>query len=225
MNPPSDVGLRELGNVQASLDYVLKHNPSETDRILDVGCNYGSLLNRLHERGYVDVYGVDVSTGHIDAGRDHYPSIAERIQAYEGTHLPFADEHFDIVVLFDVLEHIPDVDRFLAEEVRRVLRGSGRFLFQTPNKFFNVPWEILKSRSLVKYREFHCSLQTYSSLKQLLRRCGFVGVVLERHGLLSEYKRRKARKVLGVPGLLALHASSCLPCRFSPNLWGYCRKA
>ena len=86
--------------------------------------------------------------------------------------MPLKILFFDIVLSFDVLEHIPDVDAHLSE-ARRVLKSNGFYLFQTPNKLTNVPFEIIKNRSLTKHKEHHCSLQTFWSLKRLLAAHGF----------------------------------------------------
>ena len=86
--------------------------------------------------------------------------------------MPLKDLFSDIVLSFYVLEHIPDADAHLSE-VRRVLKLGGFYLFQTPNKLTNVPFEIIKNGSLTKHKEHHCSLQTFGSLKRLLVAHGF----------------------------------------------------
>src|SRR5918911_727457 len=86
--------------------------------------------------------------------------------------LPFPNASFDIVVSFDVLEHIPDTDAHLAE-VSRVLRPGGAYLIQTPNKWMNVIFETIRWRSFTKFREDHCSLHTLGELVARLDRHGF----------------------------------------------------
>ena len=62
-------------------------------------------------------------------------SNAEGLRNEDATRLTFADASFDLVMSFEVLEHIPDYLAAL-REVRRVLRPGGRFYFTAP---FN-PW-------------------------------------------------------------------------------------
>jgi ubiquinone/menaquinone biosynthesis C-methylase UbiE len=112
--------------------------------------------------------------------------------------MPIKDSFFDIVLSFDVLEHIPDVDAHLSE-VRRVLKPGGFYLFQTPNKLTNVPFEILKNRSLTKHKTYHCSLQTFWSLKGLLVTHGFEFRFIK-IPVMNEFMERKVARVLGRAG-------------------------
>ena len=69
---------------------------------------------------------------------------------------------------------------FIREEVRRVLKEHGILLFQTPNKYINIPWEIFIHKSLHKYKEYHVSLQSCRSLISLLENSGFDEIVIEK---------------------------------------------
>ena len=58
--------------------------------------------------------------------------------------LPFADESFDYVVSFQVIEHIDD-DKEFVREIHRVLRKGGKFIVTTPNRPMSLtrnPWHI-----------------------------------------------------------------------------------
>ena len=58
--------------------------------------------------------------------------------------LPFADNTFDYVVSFQVIEHIPN-DRAFVAEVLRVLRHGGKFIVSTPNRPMSLtrnPWHV-----------------------------------------------------------------------------------
>ncbi len=54
---------------------------------------------------------------------------------YEGTHLPFADAFFDLVVSFAVLEHVHD-ERDALREISRVLKPGGELVLSVPNKWW-----------------------------------------------------------------------------------------
>lgn len=58
--------------------------------------------------------------------------------------LPFADESFDYVVSFQVIEHIK-CDKEFVREVRRVLKKGGKFIVSTPNRPMSLtrnPWHV-----------------------------------------------------------------------------------
>ncbi len=58
--------------------------------------------------------------------------------------LPFADESFDCVISFQVIEHIKD-DKLFVAEVKRVLRTGGLFIVSTPNITMSLtrnPWHV-----------------------------------------------------------------------------------
>lgn len=114
--------------------------------VLDFGCGTGYGAARLAARG-ASIRGVDVSEEAIAHARATYarPGLSfERIARIEERPLPFADASFDVVLSFQVIEHVPDADAYL-REVRRVLRPGGRFILATPDRRtrlfpFQRPW-------------------------------------------------------------------------------------
>jgi 2-polyprenyl-6-hydroxyphenyl methylase/3-demethylubiquinone-9 3-methyltransferase len=102
--------------------------------VLDLGCAGGFMAEALARRGAV-VTGIDPAAGAIAAARAHAAAegLAIRYDVGAGEALPYADGAFDAVVCVDVLEHVEDLGRVLAE-ARRVLRPGGWFLFDTINR-------------------------------------------------------------------------------------------
>jgi ubiquinone biosynthesis O-methyltransferase len=103
-------------------------------RVLDLGCGGGFMAEALAERGAL-VTGIDPSPGAIDIARKHAETsgLAIGYAVGVGESLDFADDSFDIVVCVDVLEHVADLDRVIAE-IARVLKPGGLFLFDTINR-------------------------------------------------------------------------------------------
>lgn len=214
----------EHGNIQSSLDYFLKFNIPKKAKILDVGSGYGSLIFNLYKLGYTNVYGIDVRLESIKKGKESYLEITDRINYYEGDHIPYDDNSFDVVIMFDVIEHIPGVNDFLKKQVYRVLKSGGNFIFQTPNKIINIPWEIISNKSFTKWKKYHCSLQTPKSLKKMLIKINFYDIKIEKGNILNKYNRNKVYKKMGKFGVLILYFIQQFPLFISPNMWGNCKK-
>lgn len=103
-------------------------------RVLDLGCGGGFMSEALAMRG-AKVIGIDPSPGAIAIAGKHASASGYTIDYAIGTgeSLPLLDRSLDIVVCVDVLEHVDDLDRVIAE-VGRVLRPDGLFLFDTINR-------------------------------------------------------------------------------------------
>lgn len=106
----------------------------EGGRALDVGCGDGLFLAELDrasgltEHGWA-MYGLDYSAAAIDNARRR-PYTFEQCNVEEG--IPHGDDSFDVVTAGEVIEHVYDPDRLLAE-MKRVLRPGGRVVLTTPN--------------------------------------------------------------------------------------------
>ena len=102
--------------------------------VLDLGCAGGFMAEALARRG-AEVTGIDPAAEAIAAARAHAREGGLRI-GYDvgaGEALPYDDASFDAVVCVDVLEHVADLPKVLAE-VARTLRPGGMFLFDTINR-------------------------------------------------------------------------------------------
>lgn len=215
---------KEHGNIESSLQYFLSLQIGKDAQILDIGCRYGSLIYNLYQLGYHRVYGLDIDEKSLQIGKKAFPEIADRIAYYNGEKIPFAGETFDVVLMFDVIEHIPKIKRFLQAETHRILKKDGLLIFQTPNKFINIPWEVISQRSLTGWRRYHCSLQTLHSLRNILVESGYSHISIEKHTVLTEHNQKKVVKNLGSWGIVLLKILAGMPLVFYPNFWGRAKK-
>jgi SAM-dependent methyltransferase len=102
-------------------------NGHPTGRVLDAGAGVGGFLDSLGPVG-TQLHHLDASATHLRACRMR--GHGRGVQA-DSEHLPFKTDAFDLVCLFDVLEHLDD-DGAALTEVRRVLRPGGRVLIHVP---------------------------------------------------------------------------------------------
>jgi 2-polyprenyl-6-hydroxyphenyl methylase/3-demethylubiquinone-9 3-methyltransferase len=120
-------------------------------RALDVGCGGGLLAEDFAQLG-CHVTGIDPSAPSIETARAHAQQMGLSIEYHVGAgeSLPFDDESFDIVYCCDVLEHVNDLDKVVAESAR-VLKADGVYFYDTINRtarsrlliigiFQELPW-------------------------------------------------------------------------------------
>lgn len=104
--------------------------------VLDVGCGDGGFVTALALKyPSAVVKGCDVSADNIEMAelRGRKFGLEDGTFFLNGTSgLPFPDKSFDVVVMFDVLEHVTNPE-VIIEEISRVLRKGGYFFSSTPN--------------------------------------------------------------------------------------------
>lgn len=108
-------------------------------KALDIGCGDGVLTFKLARAGW-EAYGVDLSLIALEAAR---MELAQRqtkadfrmASCYE---LPFPDGCFNLVVCSEVIEHVLEPDKLLAE-MRRVVSNGGRIVVSTPRRLTKIP--------------------------------------------------------------------------------------
>jgi SAM-dependent methyltransferase len=128
--------------------YAFASRLARLKRVLDIACGmgYGSAeLARVANH----VVGLDISEDAVAAARSAYPSENLRFLAAPAQAIPLDDASFDLIVAFEVIEHLHDWPALLAE-VRRLLAPGGQFIVSTPNKKFYA-----ESRRLDGPNPFH----------------------------------------------------------------------
>jgi 2-polyprenyl-6-hydroxyphenyl methylase/3-demethylubiquinone-9 3-methyltransferase len=127
--------LRTLQNlVPARLKYFDRIANWQGKNVLDLGCGGGFMAEALAQRGAA-VVGIDPAEKAIAIAQAHaaQQNLSIRYLVGSGEKLPMADASLDYVVCVDVLEHVADLGQVI-DEVRRVLRPGGAFLFDTINR-------------------------------------------------------------------------------------------
>jgi len=108
-------------------------------RILDIGCGDGVLAYLLTRETRAHVIGVDVSGEAVKFAREKSRDIdnTEFMQA-SAYCLPFKPNSFDYVISSDVIEHLKEPQKMLAE-IKRVFNETGKVIITTPLRFTEEP--------------------------------------------------------------------------------------
>lgn len=121
--------------------------------VLDDGCGSGYGAYHLKSRGAKRVIGVDISKEAIEYSRQKYKAKDLQFESMDVTGLNFDDNTFDTLTSFQVMEHIRDVNKYLAE-MKRVLRNGGTAIISTPNKNTYSP-DTIESENPFHIKEFY----------------------------------------------------------------------
>jgi SAM-dependent methyltransferase len=123
-------GVDAFAQSQGRLEFLVRRLPTGT-RALNVGVGNGS-LEKMGARKGVDIWCLDPSDRAIEGLRQEL-GLGAKGQVGFCQAMPFPDEHFDVVVMSEVLEHLEDeVFEATLAEVKRVLRPGGKFIGTVP---------------------------------------------------------------------------------------------
>mgnify|MGYP000897124744 CR=1 FL=1 len=212
-------GKEQRGNLRTNLDFLAQTNLLKPgDHVLEIGCGIGTIVFELTKQG-CDVCGTDISQVAIEYGRGKYEGIRLDVQPAE--ELAFDDGAFDVVLSFDLFEHIARIDLHVAE-VGRVLKAGGYYLFQTPNKWSNAISETLTHKTL-KWRRAHPSLHTPGQLRRRLAKHGFETRFVKMNPV-NEFTKGKFKKLGPLGRMVERLDFRKLPLGLQTNLYVVARK-
>lgn len=149
-------------------------------RILDVGCGTGAALIEMKALfgARAELYGLDVFQMQIDIARRKLAdvNVYADVRVYDGQHLPFEDNFFDAVYTSDVLGHVRDVPKWLAE-LSRVMKPDARLAMFAESALGRHAYirNYLARRGVNTdpHAQFHISLYSKQELRELLDSTGF----------------------------------------------------
>ncbi len=148
------------------------HDHMELPVALDVGCGTGQAIT-AYSANSVNLIGIDISDTMLKAAAQRdYQSVLK----FDGTHIPYEDDYFDVAHMFNVIEFV-EIPEALLSEVFRVLKKDARFLMTITNSR-NIIRVLLKLRSRLLRRPYvdHPQLRhafVFSDAKKILKNVGF----------------------------------------------------
>ncbi len=143
--------------------------------LVDVGCGTGYGSAELAHTA-ARVIGLDQSRDAVSYAAQHYSRHNLQFLTAAATDLPFANSTFDLIVAFEVIEHLEDWQHLLLES-RRVLRPTAQLVISTPNRDFYA-----ESRRQSGPNPYHHHEFSYSEFVEVLKQhFSHVTVFLQNH--------------------------------------------
>ena len=134
--------------------------------LLDIGCAQGFFLFSASKAGYT-TKGIEISQ---DAAAYAIKEFGLDVEAKPFEELRFPENHFDVVTLWQVLEHVP-YPLMMLKEVHRILKPGGLVVASTPN-IGGIPAKILRKRWW-DIKRLHLNQFTTKTLANILQNAGF----------------------------------------------------
>lgn len=210
----SDANLSAPAFVERRLDEVVHRLASwrRTNRLLDIGCGAGALLDAATRAGWL-AEGTEISETAVQSARSRglnvfYGSLID-------AQLP--SEQYDVVTAVELLEHLLDPLALLVE-VRRILRAGGLLWVTTPHgrgisaRLLGTAWSVVSPPE-------HIQLFSVSGLRRLLRRAGFASMRIAAEGVnpIEIVRHLKGRSIAASERVATSYA---LNERFTSNTGG-----
>ena len=191
-----------LRAAKSQLGLIKKYKNGTT--LLDIGCGEGFFLFNASKAGYT-TKGIEISQDAAEyAGRE----FGLDVEAKPFEELQFPDNYFDVVTLWQVLEHVP-YPLIVLKEVHRILKPEGLLATSTPD-IESILAKILR-RKWWNLRRLHINQFTVKTLTDMLKRAGFKNV------FSTKYKEHISISMLVIPLLKHLKMYERAKSRFYPS--------
>jgi 2-polyprenyl-3-methyl-5-hydroxy-6-metoxy-1,4-benzoquinol methylase len=161
--------LRDEANIRKTFTRRLQRLErfAQPGRLLDIGCATGFFLSQAHSRGW-QVQGLDISSFAIQYTLERFGFDAQCGSLLETAYVP---NTYDLITLWDVIEHVPDPKAYVAR-VAELLKPGGVFALATPD-IDSLPARLTGKRWVgYKLSEEHVYYFAPRTLKRLLNDAG-----------------------------------------------------
>jgi ubiquinone/menaquinone biosynthesis C-methylase UbiE len=128
--------------IKVAKDVVKLFNLKPTDKVLDIGCGKGFLVNDLISFCQIDAYGVDISEYAL---QHSMKAVAGRLHLQDMRKLIFPDHTFDAILCINTLHNLPKVEAYIAiQEMNRVVKLKKNIFIQVDSYRTNEDLKIFE---------------------------------------------------------------------------------
>ena len=180
---------------------LIGNNIPRSGKVLDIGCAAGFFLKVMKDIGY-ETYGLDISSAAYEYIKNYCDIKIFKGDIFEAK---YKNNFFDIISLWDVLEHLINPELVL-EEIYRILKSQGILVIETLNiDSWNL--KLLKNRWPLFSHDYHLFYFNTKFLINLLNKIGFTVIKIfpvqtylclkNRTWIIRYFHRSLLRKFLG----------------------------
>ncbi len=158
----NDVAWRMLGAKYKAQNIKDVCQNIQPKKVLEVGAGDGSILHYLNEWNFgAELYALEIAQSGVDKIKERNLSRLKEAQTFDGYHIPYPDDSFDLIILAHVLEHV-EHERILIRELKRVAKY---IVIEVPKDYrFGVD---KRMKHFLDYG--HINMYTPTSLRFLLK--------------------------------------------------------
>lgn len=118
----NDVAWRMLGAKYKAQNIVDVCKGIKPVKVLEVGAGDGSILHFLNEWNFASaLYALEIAQSGVDKIKERNLTSLKEAKTFDGYHIPYDDDSFDLIILAHVLEHV-EHERILIRELKRVAK-------------------------------------------------------------------------------------------------------
>lgn len=148
--------------------------------IYDIGCGAGIFLAILESKGYKNLYGLEYNEDSVNLIKENFQFNIRSSEVKYYTDWPQAD----LLTSIDVLEHLPDINKSVAE-INKIVKLNHYIFIRVPNygSFFA---KLFKSKWIWEIPPYHINYFTKKSLQIIFENNGFE--IIENYTKSSGYR-------------------------------------
>jgi 2-polyprenyl-3-methyl-5-hydroxy-6-metoxy-1,4-benzoquinol methylase len=152
-------------------------------KLLDVGCNQGFINEKITKNN--TIIGIDIDGKNLSIAKDR-GYITKKINLNSIKQLPFRKNTFDVILLWDILEHLIEPNN-LIDECERILKKEGILIVSIPNTLniinrfrfmFGIPSDITDNTKYKHEFSDHLHIISYKKIKKTLT---------QKYSIMNEY--------------------------------------